>query len=404
MKVLQINAYGNFSTGKIAQGIALECNSSNIENLFLYGRNECANPSVNSKKIASSFSCKFHFLMSRVFDRTGFYSYFQTKKIVKEIQKYHPDIIHLHIIHGYYCNIKVLFKYLANCGVPIIWTFHDCWAYTGHCAYYLSAKCYKWKTQCNRCTEKMTYPRSFVFSQSKRNFIDKKKLFTSIKNLTIVANCDWLKSETLDSFFKDYKVIAINNGVDQNVFKYNQEARYKLFGETKKTIVLTIANKWDIRKGLLDVIEVYKKLDSDRFTFVVVGLTPEDWRLYNYDVPESFIVVNRTSNQKELSDYYSSADYFLCLSHEDTCPTTIIESISCGTPVLTYSIGGCSEAIVDGITGKTFLENDTDAIACFLSRLPAFKRKECIDIGKKYDSKKCFAKYIDLYRDSLKNS
>lgn len=402
MKILQLNAYGNYSTGKIAQGIAVECNKSGIESLFLYARNDCCCPTIKSFKIGNPLSIKWHFLMSRLFDRSGFHSSLATRKIIKKIKAFSPDIIHLHIIHGYYCNVTKLFRFLATYGKPVVWTFHDCWAYTGHCAYYLSANCNKWKNLCDHCSEKMTYPRSFFLNQSKRNYVQKKKAFTSLKNLTIVTNCNWLKREVCQSFLQNADIRVIHNGVDQNIFKYNPHARSKLFGDNKKTIVLTVANKWDIRKGLNDVIDVYNKLNHQEYLFVVIGLTPEDQRLFNYQLPKDFIVITRTSNQSELADYYSACDYFLCLSHEDTFPTTIIECISCGSPVLTYKVGGCGEAISDEVTGKTFAENDVQSIADYLSSLPTFDRDECVKLSRPYSSQKRFQEYIDLYNNLIK--
>ena len=398
MKVLQINAYGNYSTGKIAQNISKVCASNDIQSLFMYGRNSCSDE-VSSIKFAKYHNCIIHYGFNRLFDSVGLHSSNDTKKLIKYIRDFKPDIIHLHLIHGYYLNYKILFNFLKTYDGKVVWTFHDCWAYTGHCAYYSLINCDKWKNNCYKCPQKMTYPRTILFSRSKRNYILKKQLFTSLSNLTIVTNCSWLKDEVKLSFFSKEDIRVIHNGIDLSIYKRtNSSIRQKLSLENKK-ILLGVANKWDIRKGLNDFIKLSKVLD-DKFVFIIIGMTKQEEKLY--DIPRNFIVLERTSSQKELVDYYSTADFFLNLTYEDTFPTTNLEAIACGCPVLTYDTGGCKEAVIDNVTGKVFKCGDVEGIVKFLNGNTIFDSNACILSSKRFDASKCYEKYIDLYKELIK--
>ena len=133
MKLLQINSVVNSgSTGRIAEEIGQTAMASGWDSYIAYGRNE--RPSASKlKRIGNEMDVKLHGIQTRLIDRHGLASCRATRKLVKKIKEISPDIIHLHNIHGYYINIKILFDYLATVEIPVVWTFHDCWPITGHC-------------------------------------------------------------------------------------------------------------------------------------------------------------------------------------------------------------------------------------------------------------------------------
>ena len=339
MKVFQINSVcGVGSTGRIVCDIkqTLEANSDKCQ--IAYGRgyyddSDCI-------KIESDLVFKAHVFFSRITDRQGFFSTSATKRLVRSIEHFNPDIIHLHNLHGYYLDIRVLFEFLKKYGKPVVWTLHDCWAFTGHCAYFSFAKCDKWKTGCGQCPQKTAYPASFLLDDSKKSYAEKKRLFTGVKNLNIVTPSNWLNNLVKESFLGEFPVYTINNGIDLSVFNpvdSNFKEKNNLRG---KKIVLGIANIWEKRKGLDDFITLSKMLPDD-FKIVLVGLTEKQIAA----LPSNIMGITRTSNISELVELYSVADVFVNPTMEDNFPTVNIEAIACGTPVITYNTGGSGEML-----------------------------------------------------------
>lgn len=248
----------------------------------------------------------FHVILTRLFDRHGFASYFATKKFIRQVKKIKPIIIHLHNIHGYYLNIKVLFDYLKTLDIPIIWTLHDCWAFTGHCTHYIAVRCGKWQDSCQDCPQKKRYPKSFV-DNSKSNFLKKKAVFTGVKNLTIITPSVWLSEQVKKSFLSVYSAKTIYNGIDLNVFAPAKKYPTGISAALKsKKIILGVASVWDERKGLADFIKLAKLLSDDE-AIVLVGLSRKQIAL----LPNNNIVgIERTENQAELVQWYSVSTLF----------------------------------------------------------------------------------------------
>ena len=322
----------------------------------------------------------------------GHGSYFKTKKLVKRIKQENPDIIHLHNIHGYYINYKVLFDYLKNeYQGKIFWTLHDCLPLTGHCAYFTSVNCDRWKTECHDCPKKKSYPTSLFKDRSYKNYIEKKELFTGLKNLTIITPSDWLNKLVKKSFLKDYEVITINNGIDLNIFKKNKDIEVlKKYIIPNRKIILGVASIWEKRKGLDDIIGLSKELNNE-YIIVLVGLSkPQISKIKKY---KNIIGIERTDNQQELVKLYSYAYAFINPTYEDNYPTVNLEAIACGTPVITYDTGGCIEQVTKEtgiISNKNNLLNDIDKIKDL-----EFNNKELLN---KMDKEIKNKEIIELYR------
>lgn len=344
MKLVQINTVCNGSTGKIMGDIQRTANKCGFETISFYGRRK-GYKDLKCERIGGFFSFWYHVFLTTVFDMQGHGSYFKTKKLVKRIKEENPDIIHLHNIHGYYINYKVLFKYLKNeYKGKLFWTFHDCWPFTGHCPYFDLANCDKWEKQCYKCPNKNKYPTSLFLDRSYKNYLEKKELFTNLNNLTIITPSDWLNKLVRKSFFKEYKVITVNNGIDLNLFKptIDNKIKDKYNIPENKKILLGVASVWEERKGLKDFLEL-SSIINDEFVIVLVGLNKK--QIKNLKKYENIIGIERTENQLELVKLYSVATCFLNLTYEDNYPTVNLEAIACGTPVLTYDTGGCAEQV-----------------------------------------------------------
>jgi glycosyltransferase involved in cell wall biosynthesis len=341
MKLLQINTVLNSgSTGRIAEDIGLAAMSAGHASFIAAG---FTNRPSQSEVISIGFDWdrKIHGLKTRLFDRHGFGSANATNKLVKQIAAINPDVIHLHNIHGYYINIEILFGYLKQIRKPVVWTFHDCWPFTGHCAYFERVNCKKWQTECNHCPLTKYYPESWFFDNSRKNHCDKKHIFNGLKNLHIVTPSHWLAQHVKNSFLKNYPVDIIHNGIDLKIFKPAETNEVlKKYGLENKRIILGVANTWDRRKGLADFVQLSILLSNDA-QIVLVGLSENQIK----ELPEKISGIPRTENIQELAALYSAASVFVNPTYVDNFPTTNIEALACGTPVITYKTGGSPEAI-----------------------------------------------------------
>lgn len=392
MKIFQINSTcGYGSTGRIAVDILKEVEKNGGEGIIAYGRNT-APDGVNSYKITTETDVKIHGVLSRITDRQGFYSTSATKKLIEKIKEYNPDIIHLHNVHGYYLNIKTLFEFLKEYNKPIVWTLHDCWAFTGHCAYFSFYGCEKWKTECNNCPLKKDYPSSLVLDNSKKNFNEKKELFTSLDNVTLVTPSVWLADLVKESFLQKFSVKVINNGIDLKKFKPTKSDFREENGLENKQIILGVASVWEERKGLKDFIELSKKLTENQ-QIVLVGLNDSQIA----DLPKNIIGIKRTNSVDELAQLYSVADVFVNTTYEDNYPTTNLEAISCGTPVITYRTGGSPESVVEG-NGFVVEKGDIPAVIEALKKVDGCKT----ETRDKFDASLKYKEYVDLYKALLK--
>lgn len=338
-RILFINSVCNGSTGTICKNLYKAAVEEGHECCIAYGRGK-APEEFKTIKIGNKLDTYLHVLKARLFDASGFGSKRATKKFIKKIEKFKPDIIHLHNIHGYYVNIEILFYYLKeHPEIKKIWTLHDCWAFTGHCAYYTYAKCNKWKTCCKGdCPNKNEYPKT-IFSKVESNFNRKRKIFCDLENMILVTPSKWLKKEVEKSYLKSYQTEVIHNGVDTKVFKYTASDIKEKYGIKNKKVILGVASVWDKRKGLDIFIELSKQLDNE-YQIILIGLNKKQKK----KLPSNIIGITRTENIEELVKWYSATDIFFNPTLEDNYPTTNLEAIACGTPVLTFETGGSPES------------------------------------------------------------
>jgi putative colanic acid biosynthesis glycosyltransferase len=345
LKVLQINTVcGVGSVGRIVRQIHEALREKGHESYIAYGRKPLR--CDGAIRIGGDLDVYFHVFLTRVFDLHGFGSKKATKKFLKIVEEINPDIIHLHNIHGYYLNIEVLFDFLKSFDKPVVWTLHDCWAFTGHCSHFTYAKCERWKTGCYSCPEKKSYPRSVIFDNSKSNYARKKKAFTSAKNMTLVTPSQWLAGLVKESFLGDYPVQVIPNGIDTEVFKPTPSDFKKRYGLDGKFLILGVANVWEKRKGFDYFLDLSKYLSDDEI-IVLVGLSEE--RIKN--LPNNIIGIKRTNSAKELAEIYTAADVFFNPTLEDNYPTVNLEAQACGTYVITFDSGGTKETIISKESG-----------------------------------------------------
>ena len=391
MKVVQINATcGYGSTGKIAVDISKFLTEKNIENYVFYAENESEYPL--GIRYADNRYLKIQALKTRVFGNYGFQARYATKSLLKKLDEIKPDIIHLHNLHSHNINLELLFKYIKKNSIKTIWTFHDCWAITGCCAYFDYIDCKGWKKDCKDCPKWREM--SWFFNRTEELFKKKKELFSGI-DLTIVTPSEWLKGLVEQSFLKECETYVINNGIDLSVFSPTESDFRKRYGLGGKKVLLGVAMGFDgNRKGFYDFLKLAERLD-EKHVLVLVGVSENQKR----SLPEGIIGIERTENQKELARVYTSADIFVNLTYEDNFPTVNLEALACGTPVITYRSGGSAEVADDKVAFSAG-KGDLDGVISSINKIEKNEKlsKMCrISAENAFDKNYCFEKYLDLY-------
>lgn len=390
MKAVQINATcGVGSTGKICVGISEILTANNIENYILFSSKTNGYPL--GIKCSDDRYVKTQALKSRLLGNYGFNSKKATRRMINEIERIQPDIVHIHNIHGHDCNLEMLFVYFKKKKTRLVWTFHDCWAFTGYCTYFDIAKCSKWQTQCTDCIQR--HECSWFFDKSTKLFNKKKELFHDL-DLTIVTPSQWLADMVKESFLKEYLTQVINNGIDLEMFKpTHSDFRYK-YGIENKKIILGVSFGWSERKGFDVFVDLAKKLPDD-YKIVLVGTDEGTDR----QLTDNVLSIHRTHNQQELAEIYSAADVFVIPTREENYPTVNMEALACGTPVLTFRTGGSPE-MLDETCGSVVDCDDVDAMEREIIRIcteKPYSKEACIRKAQEFDKNERFKEYLELY-------
>lgn len=397
MKLLQINATANIgATGRIAEQIGIVAIEHNWKSYIAYGR-DAGESASNLLKIGNKVDQLNHLLKTRLLDRHGFGSTKATKKLTKEIEEINPDVIHLNNLHGYYLNVEILFNFLKIINKPVFWSLYDCWAFTGHCAYFDLVGCEKWKNECNRCPLTSDYPTSWLKDNSKENFNEKKNIFIGLENLTIITNSQWLGDQVSQSYLKDYPIEIIKNGIDTEAFKpVDTESEKHELSIDGKFIILGVANQWLERKGFSDFIKLSKFLKDDEV--ILLDNINEEQRK---ELPPNILGLNKAKGVKELAILYSMANVFVNPTYADNFPTTNLEALACGTPVITYNTGGSPESINEDtgyVVEKGNIANLAQAISLIRSNPEKFKSQTCRTRAEQnFNYKIQFPKYLSLF-------
>jgi putative colanic acid biosynthesis glycosyltransferase len=392
MKILQINSvFSSGSTGRIVSNLHNKLKNNGYDSYVIYGRGKKTLKDNKVFKFGNNFSLFFHIVISRLFDIQGKGSILPTLRMINLIKKIKPDIIHLHNIHGYFLNYKLLFNFFEKNQNRIVWTFHDCWPITGHCTFFEFVNCQKWISGCNSCPLKKDYPSSFFIDNSKNNYKQKKFIFKKL-NLTIVTPSIWLRNIIKNSFMNKYEVKVINNGIDLSIFKPTSSNLKNDLQFRNKKVILGVANIWDKRKGL-DYFYKLSRILDDSYKIVLVGLSKSQI----IKCPSNIIAFPKTKDVYELAKLYSMASVFFNPTLDDNFPTTNLESLACGTPVITFDTGGSVESISNEtglVHKKSSFENIKASIDYIIDKI---HRDNCIKAAKAFSNDFRLNEYFDLY-------
>ena len=344
MKILIVNSVcGIGSTGRICADLAKKFEADGHEVKIAYGRSAVV-PEQYRKyavRIGSGMDVKVAGIQSRLFDNHGLASKRATKKFLQWADEYNPDLVWLHNLHGYYINYELLFRWIkSRPGMQVKWTLHDCWACPGHFSYFTMVKGEQWKHHCSYCPQTRRYPACYGKSNATGNYDRKRAAFTGVKNMTLITPSQWLADLVKESFLNEYPVEVHYNTIDTRVFKPTPSNFRKQYGLQDKYIILGVASVWDERKGLRDFYKLAEMLD-DRYAIVLVGLNAKQIK----KLPKRIVGIRRTNSPEELAAIYTATDVFFNPTYEDNFPTVNLEAEACGTRVVSYDTGGCSETI-----------------------------------------------------------
>jgi len=394
MRIMQISAFcGLGCIGRIALGIHSVLIEDGHNSIIAWGRANTAPESVPTIQIGKKMDPYVHGLYTRITDKCGFGSVRATKDFLAKIEKWQPDLIHLHMLHGYYINLELLFHFLKERNIPVVWTFHDCWALTGHCPYFDVIGCERWKTGCHHCPQRLHHPTSWFVDNSEWNWNKKRELFTSLNHLTIVTPSKWMAEIVANSYLKDYPIEIIHNGINTQVFKPMQSNVKSRIGAAEKKIVLGVSSTWALSKGLADFCRLAEKLPKE-YQIVLVGLSEKQIQ----SLPRQIIGIKKTDSIQELAALYSAADVFVNPTYEDNYPTTNLEALACGTPVITYQTGGSVEAVEESGAGAIVERGNVDALAEAIIVMQDFGHRQPLY---QCDEKERNLEYLNLYRRAL---
>lgn len=395
MKVLFVNlVYGTGSTGKIIADIMNLLKKYGNDVKVLYGTGACFD-NADVVRVSGKLGYYFHNVASRFTDHAGLYSYAATRKLIREIRAFQPDLIHLHTLHGFYVNYEMLFHFLKKANIPVVWTLHDCWAFTGHCTHFSQVKCMQWQAECRDCKLLYRYPQCYWKGDVRRNFLRKKNAFTSVKNLTITTPSQWLANQVSRSFLRDYPRNVIPNGIDRTIFCPRSSSLREKYHLKDKKIALGVANVWNTRKGLPDLLTLADRLGAD-YQVVLIGLTEKQLP----DIPSNVLGLLRTTNQTELAQWYSAADVFVNPTYEETFGLTTVEAQACGTPVVVYMTDGCPETVAPG-NGYLVPQGNLQALENAVRNV--VNKNGRVDFKKMthFDKDTVYQEYVELYENIL---
>ena len=394
MRVAHINrVYPYGSTGKIVKGINELCLKRGYETRVCFGYSDESQTDDNCISMSSYLDTHIHNRLARLTGFQGFFSFFKTLSFLKELKEFNPDLIHMHNIHDSYVNHFLLFSYIKKHEIPVVWTQHDCWAFTGLCYHFQSINCLKWRDGCGHCPMAKNHD-LLLFDSSAFCWKVKKRLYAGLDSMYVVTPSKWLSELVSQSYLAKYPCKVIHNGIDLSVFYPRGQKFREERSLSDKCIVLGVSFGWSSTKGLDVFLELAEKL-SDKFQIVIVGVDND----LSKELPKNIIGIPCTRCQDELAEMYSAADIFVNPTREDTFPTVNMEALACGTPVITFKTGGSAE-IISKDTGIAIEKGDVPSLIGaieFVKDQQPFTSEACVKHAKKFSKEERFAEYLDLY-------
>lgn len=399
MKVLLVNAtYGNGSTGTIVSDIQRLCLEAGIDCKVAYASSTTPAKEIYGFKTGNWFSNKMHALLSRISGKAGYFSLLSTWNLIREIDRFQPDVIHIHNLHSNYIHLNRFLKAVAKRDIPLVVTLHDCWFFTGGCMHFTAAGCDKWKDSCGNCPQRMADTPAYLKDSSARILADRKAYFGAVPRLYVVGVSEWISNAAAKNVFKNADIRTIRNGIDLDIFKPTPSDMKKKLGLEGKRVILGPAGKWlaPINRELLEKVSQGLPDDTVLLLFGYSG-TPGSVTLRNVQT------VGFMTDKTDLAKLYSTADLFANCSREESLGLINIEAQACGTPVISFANTGLAETIHPErskavATGD--VEMFTEALATNIDSKGRHDTSESLRdwVSANFDKNKNYQKYLHLFK------
>lgn len=399
MRILYINSVcKSGSTGKIVYSLYTSVNEHGGEAAVCYGRGAELREK-NIYKFGLDAETVLHAGLTRITGFTGCFSALSTRRLLRFMDEFKPDIVHLHEPHAYFVDLGPLFRYIKKRRIPLVYTFHCEFAYTGKCG--VTYGCTRWQAGCGHCPALHEYPKTLFFDFTARMWQEKRSLLRE-QNMVVCTPSEWLETRVRQSFLSGFDVRVVPNGIDTALFCTRPYAHLReRHGLTNERVVLAVAPHIMSRlKGGRDVLRLAESMKNENVKFILIGVDD-----LSESFPENVIAMGRTENQQELAEYYSMADVFVICSAMENLPTTCIEAVCCGTPVAGFDVGGTAET-APAPMGKFCAFGDIDAlrnnVIGFLNDPPAAELLETARV--RYSAEQMYERYSSIYDELLKEN
>lgn len=396
MRVMQINAVSSvLSTGRSMKELTQELQKMGHETSVVYSEGTC--DYSESYHMQNRVDKKIHALLSRISGLIGYFSWHETQKLFRYIDRWKPDVVRIANLHSNFINIPSLLRYLGKKNIPTVITLDDCFWFTGKCTHYTRIECYKWKKVCNHCPKWKADNKSWFFDRTERLQRDKKLFFDRIEHLAVVGVSKWVTNEAAKSnvLSNAREFTAIYNWIDMDIFQpLYSNPDIHLHGN-RSVCILGVATFWSESKGLNDFIRI--AIRHPEWSIILIG---------GYDnkinLPTNIRFIGRTDSTEELAKYYSNADVFVNPSQEETFGKVTAEALACGTPVVVYDTTASPELVGKGC-GEIALHGDIDslenAIVKVLAEKDEYTTIKCREYAKEnFDLKTNTIKYCEVFR------
>ncbi len=397
MRILQINAvYGYKSTGVIVKDIGETLEKNGGEGYYAY-QSTCE-PVKNGYKVGGKLGWKWHALHARIFGKQAYASKGATRKLVKWIDGMKPDVVHFHNLHSNYINLNMLCDYLAKKDIQTVITLHDCWYFTGKCSHYAPIKCDRWQKNCGNCPLNKAEVPSLFFDNTAKVLKDRTEHLLKIKNLTLVGCSQWIAGEAKKSHLQSADIKVVYNGVDTEIFTPHENGFKQEIGAEGKFLILGMADKWYAAQNR-EIVENLISSQGEDTHIVIVACNDEQKEFFERFA--NVTAIGYVTDRNRLADIYAASDVFVNLTRADTLPTVNMESICCGTPVITFDCCGSPE-LVDEDSGYIVKEGDGDDIIEKINLLKEIRLTfDVKEKQKKFDKNECYKKYLEIYKSII---
>lgn len=399
MRILYIDVNcRNSSTGKIVYDLYTQCRADGHIAGICYGRG----PVVNGEQIMKfglDWETALHALLTRLTGWTGRFSFFSTRRLLRFLREFQPDLVHIHELHAYFVDLKPLLRYLAEQRIPVVQTLHCEFTYTGKCGY--AYECERWKTSCGNCPHRKDYPKTLWFDHTAAMQREKQALYGALERLVVTAPSNWLAERAKQSFLKEREIAVVHNGIDtERVFHPRDASDLRAkHGLTEEKVVLAVApDLLSQRKGGRWVIKLAEQMKGDNIRFILLGVSD-----LSEAFPPNVIALGPISDQTLLSQYYAMADCFVICSEKENFPTTCLEAFCCGTPVVGFAAGGTAET-VPAPYGRFCAYGDiTELQSAVGQQLSASFPRESVagDAERRYSQQTMYQNYRQIYETIL---